>query len=121
MARSLILSGYLLFARHTEGLGKRTLAKRLAAGKEDPERLEERLGHSSQPRPDGRVVWIHAASVGESLSIMELVRRMLDDAPDLHVLITTGTVTSAQALARRMPERMFPAIAGRSSRRRKCR
>ena len=107
MARSLILAGYLLFARHSERFAKRTLDKRLANGKEDPTRIEERLGNASRPRPDGRLIWFHAASVGESLSILELVRRLLDESPDLHVMITTGTVTSAKALEQRMPDRMF--------------
>ncbi len=107
MARSLVLNGYLLFARHAEGLAKRTLKKRLAAGKEDPDRYTEKLGETARPRPDGRLIWIHAASVGESLSILELTRRLLDDLPDLHILITTGTVTSAEVLKKRLPDRMF--------------
>lgn len=107
MARSLILNCYMFFARHSEGLAKRTLQKRLARGKEDPERLQERLGYAPKPRPDGRLIWIHAASVGESLSILELARRMLDDMPDVQIMITTGTVTSANALGERLPARMF--------------
>lgn len=107
MARSLVLAGYLLFARYSEGIATRTLKKRLLKGKEDPDRLAERLGHAVIPRPNGRLVWIHAASVGESQSILELTRRLLDESPDLQVMITTGTVTSAKALEGRMPDRMF--------------
>ena len=98
---------YLLFARNAEKLAKRTLEKRLAIGKEDPERMSERLGKSSVPRPDGKLIWIHAASVGESQSILELARRLLDDHPNLNCMITTGTVTSAKALENSMPARMF--------------
>jgi len=104
--RSLVLSAYLLFARNASGIAWRTLNKRLARGKEDADRLGERMGVAGLPRPDGRLMWIHAASVGESLSILELARRLLDERPDLHCVITTGTVTSAKALEGRMPARM---------------
>lgn len=106
MARSLFLSAYLLFAKNVSGIARRTLNKRLLRGKEDADRLGERMGIAGLPRPDGQVMWIHAASVGESLSILELARRMLEACPDLHCVITTGTVTSAKALSGRMPKRM---------------
>ena len=41
------------------------LYRRRLAGKEDPARQGERLGEPSCPRPDGPLVWFHAASVGE--------------------------------------------------------
>ncbi|MDP6517899.1 MAG: 3-deoxy-D-manno-octulosonic acid transferase [Alphaproteobacteria bacterium] len=81
------------------------LRRRAAAGKEDPDRLAERLGHAVTPRPDGDLAWVHAASVGESLSVLPLVARLLRDQPSLHLLITTGTVTSARLLAERLPAR----------------
>jgi len=81
------------------------LHRRRAAGKEDPQRQGERLGHASRPRPDGPLVWFHAASVGEANSILVLVDRLLERAPDLTVLLTTGTVTSAALMGRRLPER----------------
>jgi 3-deoxy-D-manno-octulosonic-acid transferase len=76
-------------------------------GKEDPARYHERLGHASIPRPKGRLVWIHAASVGESLSILPLIERLLARNPALTLLLTTGTVSSAQLMATRLPERAF--------------
>jgi 3-deoxy-D-manno-octulosonic-acid transferase len=81
------------------------LARRRAAGKEDPVRRLERLGLASCPRPSGRLVWIHAASVGESLSVLVLINRLIDRYPGLSVLITTGTVTSAELMAKRLPPR----------------
>lgn len=107
MGRSLLLSAYLLFSRNAGGVARRTLAKRLAKGKEDPARIGERSGIASKARPEGQLIWIHAASVGESLSILELAKRLLDDLPDAHCMITTGTVTSAKALEGRMHPRMF--------------
>ncbi len=79
------------------------LRRRARRGKEDPARLGERLGRASQPRPDGKLIWIHAASVGESLSHLPLVERFIRDRPDLHLLVTSGTRTSAELLARRLP------------------
>ena len=72
-------------------------------GKEDPARMTERFGQPSIPRPDGPVVWIHAASVGESLSMLSVIERLRAERPALNVLFTTGTVSSARILAERLP------------------
>ena len=79
------------------------LVYRRSRGKEDEARFGERLGRPSLPRPDGRLVWMHGASVGESLSLLPLVARLREAFPDVHVLITSGTVTSAQLLRERLP------------------
>lgn len=78
------------------------LKRRMARGKEDRLRFGERLGAASRPRPPGRVVWLHAASVGESLSLLPLVEK-LAARPGWQVLMTTGTVTSAKLMAERLP------------------
>ena len=83
------------------------LAARMARGKEDKARFGERLGHPGRPRPDGPLVWAHAASIGESLSMVPLVERLLGERPGLGVLLTTGTVTSAAMMAGRLPEGAF--------------
>jgi 3-deoxy-D-manno-octulosonic-acid transferase len=79
------------------------LARRLKRGKEDPERFPERKGLASRPRPEGPLVWVHAASVGEAVSMLSLIDRLLVERPRLRVLVTTGTVTSARLLATRLP------------------
>ncbi len=78
------------------------LARRMARGKEDRQRFGERLGRPSLPRPDGPLVWLHCASVGESLSMLPLVERIVA-RPGLRLLMTTGTVTSARLMAQRLP------------------
>ncbi|MGP1394513.1 MAG: 3-deoxy-D-manno-octulosonic acid transferase [Inquilinaceae bacterium] len=83
------------------------LARRQKAGKEDPSRRRERLGYAGRPRPDGALVWIHAASVGEALSVRVLIDGLLARRADLHVLLTTGTVTSARLMAERLPDRAW--------------
>lgn len=80
------------------------LRARARRGKEDPARLGERLGRPSLPRPEGGLVWLHGASVGESLSHLPLVERLRRERPDLNLLVTAGTVTAAELLARRLPE-----------------
>ena len=79
------------------------LNRRLLAGKEDEDRFPERLGIASLPRPKGKLVWIHAASVGESLSVLPLIHRLGSDFPQPQVLVTTGTVTSARLMLERLP------------------
>jgi 3-deoxy-D-manno-octulosonic-acid transferase len=81
------------------------LRYRLARGKEQAGRSAERWGFAPTPRPAGRLVWLHAASVGESVSILPLVERLLAARADLNVLVTTGTVTSAELMTKRLPPR----------------
>ncbi len=83
------------------------LGRRRRAGKEDPERYPERLGVAGAARPDGRLVWVHGASVGEALAALPLIERILEGSDSLHVLVTTGTVTSARLMAERLPPRAF--------------
>ncbi len=81
------------------------LARRAAFGKEDRARLAERWGRAGAPRPTGKLIWLHAASVGESLSLLPIVERLLARLPQAQVLVTTGTVTSARILVDRLPPR----------------
>ena len=81
------------------------LRRRRARGKEDPARFAERFGAPGRARPPGPLVWVHAASVGESVSILPLIERLLARRADLSALVTTGTVTSARLMAERLPER----------------
>lgn len=74
-------------------------------GKEDPSRRGERLGFAGQPRPQGQVVWVHAASVGETNAILPLIDSLLEANPHIHILLTTGTKTSAEIAAHRLPPR----------------
>lgn len=80
------------------------VALRKSKGKEDLQRFGERLGFPSYERPDGKLVWVHAASVGESLSMLPLINALLEKYKNTCVLITTGTVTSAALMSERLPK-----------------
>jgi 3-deoxy-D-manno-octulosonic-acid transferase len=95
---------YRLVLRLLEPLAPRLLDARAKQGKEDPIRVDERLGRASLPRPDGDLIWLHGVSVGETLSLLPVVERFRQQRPDLTVLVTSGTLTSAQLLAKRLPE-----------------
>lgn len=77
------------------------LRERAARGKEDYARLGERLGIASAKRPEGRLIWLHGASVGESLAALPLIGKLL--AERVSVLVTSGTVTSAAMMQARLP------------------
>jgi 3-deoxy-D-manno-octulosonic-acid transferase len=79
------------------------LHRRERRGKEDALRLDERRGIAGRPRPAGPLVWLHAASVGEAMSVLPLMTRLRARWPEVTILFTSGTVTSAQLLAGRLP------------------
>ena len=61
------------------------LSRRIKRGKEDPTRLAERHGIASLPRPPGELIWLHAASVGESMAALSLIERLLAADRGRHV------------------------------------
>jgi len=77
------------------------LSWRVSKGKEDATRLGERYGRAARERPAGRLAWIHAASVGETIAVLPLIRKLR--AERIQVLLTTVTVTSAKIAAERLP------------------
>jgi 3-deoxy-D-manno-octulosonic-acid transferase len=81
------------------------LRMRARRGKEERSRRYERYGYPSVDRPEGPLVWFHAASVGESMAILPLVERV--DRLGINIVLTTGTVTSAEVVRKRMPSATY--------------
>ncbi len=102
-AAGAVFGGYRLLGRAAVPLIRAYLRRRIARGREDPQRIGERLGTPSLPRPKGAVVWLHAASVGEAVSLLPLIERLQRDWPQFSLLMTSGTVTSARLMAERLP------------------
>lgn len=95
--------GYATLGRLAAPLIRHYLRRRVARGREDPARLPERLGQASRPRPEGPLIWIHGASVGEAQSALPLIERLRRERPDFALLVTSGTVTSARLMGERLP------------------
>lgn len=102
--RPLALGLYAAATALAEPLAPAILQRRAGRGKEDPARLGERLGRPDRPRPEGPLVWLHGVSVGESVSLLPLAEALRRRRHDLNLLITSGTRTSAELLAQRLPD-----------------
>ena len=80
---------------------------RIAKGKEDTTRLKERFGYPTLDRDSSqKLIWVHCASVGESLAVLPIIKR-LALTKSTQVLVTTGTVTSAKLMAEKLPKNAF--------------
>ncbi len=79
------------------------LRRRVRTGKELSERWTEKLGVASLPRPDGKLVWLHAVGLGEALALRGIITLMQNAQPDLNFLLTTSTRSAAEALADKLP------------------
>ncbi|HET9230152.1 MAG TPA: 3-deoxy-D-manno-octulosonic acid transferase [Vitreimonas sp.] len=81
------------------------LNARARRGKEDAARIGERYARYAQTRRGGALVWLHAASIGESGVALTLIEALAARDPSLSFLLSTGTRTSAELVARRAPPR----------------
>ena len=80
------------------------LKRRVKSGREDAARFSEKMARNMAPRPDGHLIWVHAASVGETRSVLPLMGDLLAAHENSHILLTTGTRTSAGLIAQLTPE-----------------
>jgi 3-deoxy-D-manno-octulosonic-acid transferase len=77
------------------------LRGRLKRGKEREERLPERLGLASAERPQGQLIWMHGASVGECRLLLDVFADLLRQRPGLRAVMTSQTLTAADMIAAR--------------------
>jgi 3-deoxy-D-manno-octulosonic-acid transferase len=97
----LTLAAYRFLTQAATPFAPQILRRRLDRGKEHPVRLAERRGESNLARPDGLLVWVHGASVGEVTTVIPLIERVRDQ--QFSVLVTSGTVTSSMLAEHRLP------------------
>lgn len=102
-----LIKGYGVATRALGPLTPLILKRRAKKGKEDPARQNERHGKPDLARPAGQLFWLHGASVGECLMLQPVINRLLEYRPGAHVLVTSGTVTSAEILDKQLPDRAF--------------
>ncbi|EFO34489.1 3-deoxy-D-manno-octulosonic-acid transferase [Roseibium sp. TrichSKD4] len=101
--RPLPVKLYLGLTRLGEPLYSVLHKKRIKKGKDDPLRSGERFGEPGQTRPEGTLVWVHAASVGETNSVLPLIEALAEQGHT--VLLTTVTMTSAEIAVKQLPDR----------------
>lgn len=99
---NLILGLYRGLGTAAQPLLPLAMSSRQARGKEDAARMDERYGQASLPRPEGRLVWVHAASVGETNAVLPLVRRLTGSG--FAVLFTCTTITAAGIAQSALPD-----------------
>jgi 3-deoxy-D-manno-octulosonic-acid transferase len=92
------LSLYRFGTRLLEPVAPWFVEQRLKSGKERPERIGERFGLTGEARPNGVLVWMHGASVGECRLLLEVFAAMGKRRPDVHALVTSQTLTSADMI-----------------------
>ena len=94
---------YLMASRLAYPIARFIVHRRLKRGKEDPDRFHERLGMPSLQRTGKRLAWFHAVGVGELLAVSGLIRSLGEELPDLEVLLTSISRTSADAVTANLP------------------
>lgn len=100
----LSLKAYQIATRLAAPIAPLLLAWRTRRGKEEPGRHAERYGMAITPRPSGFLVWFHASSVGEVNAALPVIEATAKARPDIRILLTTATVTSARLARVRLPE-----------------
>lgn len=105
LATKIALGAYKIFGSAIYPFMGPFLHLRAKKGKEERRRRYERYGYSSEERPQGPLVWFHAASVGEAIAVLSLVERV--HSLGINTMLTTGTVTSAEIVRERLPSTAF--------------
>ena len=100
----LTLKAYRALTSLAVPLAPLILAWRTRRGKEERERRPERYGLATAPRPQGFLAWFHAASVGEANAALPVIEAIAAGRPEVRILLTTATVTSARLARTRLPK-----------------
>jgi 3-deoxy-D-manno-octulosonic-acid transferase len=105
------LALYRFGTRLLEPLAPWLVEQRIKSGKENPDRIGERFGVSQAQRPKGTMIWMHAASVGESRLLLDVFAALRKRRPNVSALVTTQTTTSADMIAAWAPANVIHQMA----------
>ena len=81
------------------------LKRRIAKGKEESSRLQERRGYSDVIRPNGSLIWLHAVGLGEVMALRGFILLLAKYSPESYFLVTSSTKASAQVFKENLPPR----------------
>ena len=71
---------------------------RIINQKEDKKRFKEKFSIPSKKRKLGKLIWFHAASVGEILSIIPIIEKFEKKNSVNQILVTSSTLSSSKVL-----------------------
>lgn len=96
---------YLIAMSMLRPFAQLLLKRRIARGKEHPERWREKMGIATVDRPSGRLVWLHAVGLGEVMALRGIIATLATIDPDLSFLVTSSTRQSAEVFSKNLPPR----------------
>jgi 3-deoxy-D-manno-octulosonic-acid transferase len=74
------------------------MRRRVVQGKENRQRLNERFARDLTHRPQGKLIWCHGASVGETQLLLETAAQLLKTRSDISFIFTCQTLTGADTI-----------------------
>jgi len=81
------------------------IRKRIAKGKEHKTRWKEKIAIPSVSRPKGKIIWLHAVGLGETLALTGVIESIALKRDNLTFLVTSSTLHSSQAFKKNIPKR----------------
>lgn len=79
------------------------LVIRFFKNKENKISINHRLSIIKNKRPEGFLLWVHVASIGELIVALTVIKAINKLSRNITVLITTGTLSSAKILENNLP------------------
>ena len=80
---------------------------RFLISKESSRSIREKFGFYKAKKPEGKIIWINAVSIGEVLSVLKIVENIKEKYPNHKILLTTTTITSANIVKQRFPKNVI--------------